>query len=101
MTGDRSARLELPLLAPGQAQKEIYHNEALLLLIDGLLQAAAVGIADAPPAAPQAGECWLVGTAPTGDWANAVAMGADRGWRFAAPRAGFRILLKSRNSYAE
>lgn len=29
---DTSARFALPLILPGQAQKEIFHNEALALL---------------------------------------------------------------------
>ena len=29
MSDDSTARLALPFLAPGQAQKELYHNEAL------------------------------------------------------------------------
>ena len=37
MSDETSARLELPLLAPGQAQKEMTHNEALTTLTDGAL----------------------------------------------------------------
>ena len=88
---EASARFALPLLAPGQAQKEIYHNEALTL-IDAVLHAAVEGDPqDAPPVAPAAGESWIVGSAPSGEWsghAEAIAAWTDGGWRFAAPAAG-------------
>lgn len=86
-----TARLALPLLAPGQAQKEMTHNEALAA-IDIVVQAGVVGAGlDMPPVAPAAGECWIVGPAPTGAWtgrAGAIAGWTDGGWRFVAPREG-------------
>lgn len=86
-----TTRLGLPLLAAGQAQKEIWHNEALAL-IDLAVQAEvmAVGL-DAPPAAPEAGACWIVGANPTGAWqgqAQALAGWTEGGWRFVLPREG-------------
>ena len=49
---------------------------------------------DVPPANPAAGEGWIVGDAPVGDWAGnarAIAGWTDGGWRFVAPRAGMRV----------
>ncbi len=93
MTQEDSPRLALPMLAPGQAQKEMWHNEALALL-DIAVQATVDGMdSDGPPPAPQAGRCWIVGNAPTGDWAGhagAIAGWTAGGWRFVAPRAGLR-----------
>ncbi len=91
---ETSARLGLPLLVPGQAQKELFHNEALAA-IDLALQASvvAIGLA-APPAAPVPGQCWIVGTAPTGDWsgqAGALAGWTAGGWRFVAPVEGMAV----------
>lgn len=90
---ESSARHALPLIAPGQAQKELSHNEALAL-VDLLLQPAVVAAGtDTPPAAPASGQCWIVGAAPTGAWtghAAAVAGWTSGGWRFAAPREGMR-----------
>lgn len=91
MSDERSARLALPYLEPGQAQKETFHNEALARL-DLAVQTAvtAVGI-DTPPASPVAGECWIVGTAPVGAWtgqAGALAGWTTGGWRFVAPFEG-------------
>lgn len=88
---DTTSRLALPTIAPGQAQKELAHNEALAR-IDALLHACveAVGVDD-PPAAPAAGQAWIVGAAPTGDWAGqagALAAWTEGGWRFVAPVPG-------------
>ncbi|MBB4619334.1 hypothetical protein GGQ96_003487 [Sphingomonas abaci] len=86
-----TTRLGLPLLEAGQAQKEIWHNEALAL-IDLAVQAEvlAVGL-DAPPGAPVTGACWVVGARPTGAWqgqAGALAGWTDGGWRFVTPVEG-------------
>lgn len=91
MSDDATDRLKLPLLQPGQAQKEIFHNEALALL-DLAVQPAvtAFGI-DVPPVAPLAGQSWIVGTAPTGAWAGrarALAGWTAGGWRFVDPVEG-------------
>lgn len=94
MSDDTSARLGLPLLQAGQAQKEVTHNEALTLL-DLAVQAAVEGVGlDTPPAAPAPGACWIVGAAPTGAWsgqAAALAGWSDDGWRFVAPREGMAV----------
>jgi Protein of unknown function (DUF2793) len=92
----RSARWKLPLLAVGQMQKEVTHNEALTL-IDALIAPVveASGPND-PPAAPLTGQCWLVGTAPTGAWIGAaqhLACWTSGGWRLIAPRAGQTVRL--------
>lgn len=86
-----SDRLGLPLLSAGQAQKEIYHNEALTsldFLVQGSVEDQGV---DDPPATPLPGQCWVVGSTPTGDWAGQAAQVAcwtTGGWRFIAPFAG-------------
>lgn len=86
-----TVRLALPLLAAGQSQKELWHNEALAR-VDQLLQASvAAWDVDTPPAAPAAGESWIVGADPSGAWtghAGAIATWTDAGWRFAAPTEG-------------
>ena len=67
---DVTPRLGFPLLASGQAQKEITHNEALTQA-DMLVQAVVQAVAPpAIPVAPQPGQCWIVGASPTGDWAG-------------------------------
>lgn len=86
-----TARFALPLLYPGQAQKELFHNEALVLA-DALIQPCveAIGI-NAPPTAAAAGQCWIIGESPTGEWAGAakaLALWTASGWRFVPPREG-------------
>jgi hypothetical protein len=87
-------RFALPLLAVAQAQKEVTHNEALVLL-DALVHAAVEGGPLAtPPTNPALGQCWIVDPAATGAWAgkgNAIAIWTAGGWRFAAPRAGVLV----------
>lgn len=94
MADDSTARLALPLLQAGQAQKEMTHNEALARL-DLAVQAvvATAGLND-PPANPQIGECWIVGAAPTGDWADmagALAGWTADGWRFVSAVDGAAV----------
>ena len=88
---DHTARLALPLLSPGQAQKEMTHNEALAL-IDLAVQASVESVgATVPPADPAEGAAWILGAAPAGDWAGqglTIAGWTPGGWRFVAPREG-------------
>jgi hypothetical protein len=92
MTDVATARFALPLLATGQAGKELTHNEALARL-DMLVQPAVVAMGvNIPPTAPVAGQCWIVGDAPSGAWAGqgkALAGWTDGGWRFTTPVEGF------------
>jgi hypothetical protein len=88
-------RLGLPLLAVAQAQKEVTHNEALVVL-DALVHAAVeVGPVAAPPTTPAEGQCWIVGPAPTGEWSGqdgTIALWTAGGWRFLAPREGMQVI---------
>lgn len=89
----------LPMLHVGQAGKELTHNEALIW-IDALLHGRAKDMLDDPSVivAPLAGQMWIVGNAPVGDWsgnAGNLALMSGGGWRFVAPVAGFSIYLES------
>src|ERR1700712_2693463 len=90
MTSDR---MKLPFLAVAQAQKETTHNEELALL-DIAVQPVVQAIAPATaPSAPVVGQCWVVGTAPTGEWAGqagALAGWSAGGWRFVSPFEGIK-----------
>ena len=91
MTDLPTPRLALPLLQPGQAQKEMYHNEALARL-DLAVQPSVIGAnANIPPEAPEPGDAWILGTSPSGAWAEhpkAMAGWTEAGWRFLAPAEG-------------
>jgi hypothetical protein len=88
---DMTPRFALPFILPGQAQKELFHNEALAR-IDLVLHPAVEGApASTSPADPEEGECWIVGTGASGDWSGRdgmLAMWSEAGWRFVAPRPG-------------
>jgi hypothetical protein len=92
---DETARFALPQLAPGQAQKEWFHNEALQR-VDLLLCPVVEGAASAtPPPSPVPGSCYLIGPGATGAWAGMdgkLAGYTDGGWRFVAPIEGIRVL---------
>jgi hypothetical protein len=89
-----TARLALPQLAMAQAQKEMTHNEALVLL-DAAVQAVVVAVAPpALPSAPVPGQCWIVGAGAGGEWAGhegALAVWTAGGWRFIAPFEGMAV----------
>ena len=92
-----SARFALPLLHAGQAQKEMFHNEAVVR-IDALLHPAVVAVGiDTPPPDPEPGQAWIVGDAATGEWAgraDQIASWTEGGWRFAAPRDGMELWVE-------
>jgi Protein of unknown function (DUF2793) len=96
MPENMSACHQLPFLGVGQAQKEITHNEALLL-IDALLHPSVQSELQAPPAAnteSDNGKSWLIGAAPTGTWAGKagqIAHWTGGSWRYLTPKDGMRI----------
>lgn len=89
-----SERLGLPLLVPGQGQKDVTHNEALLkleMLVQPVAQSATL---QEPPVAPTDGGCWLVPAGATGAWSSkdgCIAMRVSGGWRFADPEIGWSV----------
>lgn len=89
-----SPRFALPLLAAGQSQKEITHNEALSIA-DALLHPAVESDSlSAPPLSPQIGLCWLLPANPTGVWAGKarnLAQWTAGGWRFCPPIEGMSV----------
>lgn len=99
MTQDATPRWDLPMLYAGQAQKELFHNEALAR-IDILLHGA-VASADlsAVPVVPGLGECWIVVDGAGGEWAGrggAIACWTEGGWRFVVPKAGLTVRVADR-----
>lgn len=95
-------RLGLPFLSAGQAQKEVFVNEALQIL--DIVAAAAVEEPPraTPPDTPQVGDTYIVATSPSGDWtgkAQCLAALTSGGWRFVTPKQGLFALEKASGSY--
>ncbi|WP_066698277.1 DUF2793 domain-containing protein [Sphingobium amiense] len=97
---DATSRWALPLLFAGQAQKELFHNEALTLadaLLHGAVESADLAV---PPVDAEPGRCWIVAAGASGEWAGkdgAVAVASEGGWRFITPRAGLNLWVIDRN----
>lgn len=85
----------MPLLHAAQAQKEITHNEALVL-VDALLRGTAKGLLNDPESlSSEPGEAWIVGPEPVGLWsgqAARIAIFTEGGWRFATAPSGLELL---------
>ncbi len=96
-------RLALPFILPGQAQKELFHNEALQTIDAVLAGAVEEPPRDAPPASPASGACYIVGTGATGEWAQhagSIAAYTPGGWRFIAPVDGMSLYVRSSHTSA-
>jgi len=91
---EKSARFALPFIVPGQAQKEHFHNEALVLADALLHPAAESGPITDPPADPAPGQSWIVAPDGAGEWsgkAHMLATWTAGGWRFVLPAAGMLV----------
>ncbi len=100
---ESTERWELPLLQAGQSQKEITHNEAVVRA-DALLHLAVESRGAAtPPPAPDPGDAWIVGDAPSGDWAGQggrIAAFHAGGWSFVVPREGCLAWVRDEGRFA-
>lgn len=93
-------RVKLPYILQSQSQKEVTHNSGLDL-IDALLQAACVSVSvNTPPGSPVAGDCYVVGTSPTGAWAGQAKAVAfyTTGWNFIVPWEGLTVWANDTNA---
>lgn len=92
-----TARLDLPHIAAGQAQKHVTHNDALEI-IDALVHLAVESRElAAPPPTPAAGARYLVPAAATGDWVGRfgeIAAADGAGWTYHQPQAGWRAFVR-------
>lgn len=86
-------RLGLPLLAAGQAQKHVTHNDALMRL-DALVHlVVASRTQTVPPASPAETSAYIVPAGGTGVFAghqDELAIFEDGAWNFLPPRAGWQ-----------
>ncbi|MEP6342292.1 MAG: DUF2793 domain-containing protein [Maricaulaceae bacterium] len=89
----RTPNLDLPYIAPAQAQKHITHNETIRAL-DALVQLSVSSISNAPPVVPVEGERYIVGESSEGEFsdkANKIAAFQDGAWVFLTPQAGWLV----------
>jgi hypothetical protein len=84
--------LGIPFISASQAQPEVTHNEALVML-QVLLGGVILAGIDTPPSigSPNAvdGDAYIIGTSPTGAWAgraNCVTILVEGEWRFIPDR---------------
>lgn len=96
MTG--TARLQLPLLSTGQAQKEVTLNEALQNIDVLMCGAVEEGPRQNPPVLPALGSCYVTGSSPTGEWTGKpgyIAAFTSGGWRLYPPTDGVELFNKA------
>ncbi len=94
-----SARLELPYIAGGQAQKHVTHNEALQKL-DTLVHLKLESRAVAAPPAASEGQTWLVAAVAAGEWVGRegeLATWLGGSWRFASAPIGALAYVEDEN----
>jgi hypothetical protein len=94
---ETTARHALPLLIPGQAQKELFHNEALTIADMAMNPCVEQAPRADPPADASPGQCWIVGREPSGAWsgqADNIVMHTASGWRFLSPLPGYIVWNK-------
>lgn len=91
--------LGVTLVEQSQTQKEVTVNEALVR-IDALLNTGAKSRAlSAPPDSPSAGDVYIIGASPTGDWQNHAQdiTYFDQVWRFISPNVGASLWVSDEN----
>jgi hypothetical protein len=100
---DETTRWALPLLASGQAQKEITHNEAIAA-IDRLLHLAVASRSlSAPPSDSATGDVYIIGVAPSGAWEASegqLACFEGAGWAIRSPRPGCLAWVADEQQFA-
>ncbi len=86
--------LALPELVAAQSQPHVPLNTALRRL-DAVVQLSIIEVLNDPPASspsPPDGDSYIIGTAPTGEWAGRsgdIAFWAGNAWGYATPQLGW------------
>lgn len=94
---DFSPNLGMPFLEEGQANADITHNEALLIL-DTLVQTRVKDKdLNTPPVSPAEGDRYIVAAVATGDWTgneDKIAFFFGGIWKFITPLQGWRAFVE-------
>jgi hypothetical protein len=96
-----TAILGLPMLIPGQAQKEFFVNQSLAIL-DSLHPQAVTASLSSPPLVVTEGDCYRIAAPASQSWEGcedhlAVQIGGD--WHIIAPRTGMRVFDRAADQY--
>lgn len=98
-----TARLQMGLVQPAQAQKHVTVNEALMRL-DGMVSLVLESVSQpVPPGTVLDGQCWGVPSQAQGAWAGQagrIALGINGGWVFVPPRRGMRAFIADQGASA-
>lgn len=92
-----STRFALPFIQPGQAQKELFHNEALARVDTALHPVVDAMNLTEPPEDPALGAAWIVASDSLAEWAghgDDIAVWTSGGWRFLSPVPGMSVWLR-------
>lgn len=96
-----SQNLNLPYIAPAQAQKHVTHNEALRAL-DAIVHLSLVSKSQTtPPASPSEGARYFVTAVGTDEWAEQdgqIAAYQDGAWAFYAPATGWQAWIQDESA---
>lgn len=98
----RTPRFALPFLFPGQAQRELFVNEALIRIDAGLHAAVLDSRAD-PPSDLAEGDCYLITESASGEWTGKegrIATYSAGTWHYQDPLAGMRVWEAGRAAWA-
>lgn len=101
---DTTPRLNLPYIAPQQAQKQVTYNEAMRsldLLVQPVIKSRT---AATPPGSPVEGDAYLIAASPTGAWTGKtgyIACYVDAGWSFRAPLDGWLLYVEDDDEFIQ
>lgn len=99
---DMTPRLNLPYIAPQQAQKQVTYNEAMRaldVLVHPVIKSRSIAT---PPGSPAGGDAYLVAASPTGAWsgkAGKIAAFIDGGWLFHTPLDGWLLYVEDDDEF--
>jgi hypothetical protein len=100
---NETPRYGLPLLAAGQAQKEVSHNEALIVIDRWLNLIVETRLGKSCPDEPTVGSAYIVPPDATGSWAGrggSVASYDGIGWNLDRPRRGALAWIADERCFA-
>jgi hypothetical protein len=100
---NQTSRHALPLIASGQAQKEVTHNEALQIVDRRLQLSVASRSLPQPPDPAVTGMMFIVPAQATGAWsdqAGRVASFDGYGWTFDTPQDGWLAWIADERIFA-